>query len=344
MTRLKIYIAGPYTGATPEQIEANVEHAIAVGIEVMKLGHFPLIPHLTHYIALHPNSPWDKIDRRWIAFDSAWFSACDAILITSVVRPDTKEEARGVVTELIEFARMGKIVFRRLDDIPLAKEGPIVAIDKSIAAKVLGVSPDAEIVTNPEGGKQSKVNYRLDLVDAKAFLELGRILAYGATRYAPNNWRKISEQDHLNHALIHIYADMAGDETDAHLSHAFCRVMMALAQRLATGKRPEYDKSLAAKTTDDLPEKADVVVRILAELKQLYEFMEMVKAELAAMPDNADPYVKIATRKQWLSALRAATDKEAILLARGTRSGAKQGDMFKQAEARIRQLREKMKV
>lgn len=82
---------------------------------------------------------------------------------------------------------------------------------------------------NESGGGQSGVGFRLDLMDPYATLELGRILKNGAERYAPDNWRKIDVGTHVNHALGHILAHMAGDRTDPHLSHALCRLHFAVA-------------------------------------------------------------------------------------------------------------------
>lgn len=95
--------------------------------------------------------------------------------------------------------------------------------------KIRGVGPDTSIEENEYGGKQSKSPYRFDLIDAPAIFDLAERLAYGAERYEDNNWRKIPEKDHLNHALVHIYAHIGGDTQDKHLEAAFCRLMMALA-------------------------------------------------------------------------------------------------------------------
>ena len=162
--------------------------------------------------------------------------------------------------------------------------------------KVLdGVGKDAEIVTNEQGGKQSKAPMAMHLIDPqfleewannkakeleyedegestcvdegcefehgcyraieniaffmqndnKLYLELAldaletdelnrmikiaTVLQYGASRYAPNNWRLIPQEQHINHALIHILAEIMGDTQDDHLDHALCRLMMAMA-------------------------------------------------------------------------------------------------------------------
>lgn len=91
-----------------------------------------------------------------------------------------------------------------------------------------GVGPDAPETVNEHGGKQSAVPYRCDLLDGKAMLELAKVLKHGA-HYGEENWRLITDREHVNHALTHLFAWLAGDETDGHLSHAFCRLMMAVA-------------------------------------------------------------------------------------------------------------------
>lgn len=92
---------------------------------------------------------------------------------------------------------------------------------------IKGVAYD-ETVTNENGGKQSKLEYRFDLIDAKALFAVARVMHEGAQKYEKDNWRKIDVNDHLNHAISHIYAYLAGDEQDDHLEHAATRLLMAL--------------------------------------------------------------------------------------------------------------------
>ena len=137
-----------------------------------------------------------------------------------------------------------------------------------------GVGKDAEIVTNDKGGKQSKAigafhlvdpifmygffehQYRLALPVIKymngeinkdnmtldileqvpdALIQIAKVLEYGASRYKPNNWRLIPEEDHLNHALIHLYALEQGDTQDDHLGHFLTRIMMVYATEKSVG-------------------------------------------------------------------------------------------------------------
>jgi hypothetical protein len=98
-----------------------------------------------------------------------------------------------------------------------------------------------ETTTNQQGGKQSRLDYRFDLIDAKAMFALAKVMHEGAQHYDVDNWRKISVGDHLNHAQSHIWAYQAGDKQDEHLEHAFTRLMMALAMSIQEPKPKENE-------------------------------------------------------------------------------------------------------
>jgi hypothetical protein len=93
---------------------------------------------------------------------------------------------------------------------------------------VPGIGPQAPTATNTAGGRQSVLPYRCDLLPAVAVLRVARVLAEGAAKYGPDNWRQIPAGDHLNHGLTHLLALQAGDQSDAHLAHAACRLLFAL--------------------------------------------------------------------------------------------------------------------
>lgn len=67
----------------------------------------------------------------------------------------------------------------------------------------------------------------MDLLPQKTLLEVSKILAGSAIKYGENNWRGLSIETNLNHALVHIFAWLAGDRQDDHLNHATCRLMFA---------------------------------------------------------------------------------------------------------------------
>src|SRR5690349_24552065 len=70
---LKVYIAGPYTEG---DVAVNVRNAMTAGIEVLKAGHFPFVPHLSHF--LHMQCPMSY--GTWIALDNASLPHSDALV------------------------------------------------------------------------------------------------------------------------------------------------------------------------------------------------------------------------------------------------------------------------
>lgn len=75
----------------------------------------------------------------------------------------------------------------------------------------------------------------LNCEELQQIISIAKVLQYGASRYAPNNWRLIPQEEHINHALIHIIAHLAGDRQDEHIDHALCRLMMAYATEKSEG-------------------------------------------------------------------------------------------------------------
>lgn len=100
-------------------------------------------------------------------------------------------------------------------------------MDKNIA----GVSPDAPVISNANGGKQSDTPYGFHLLPVSAIFDAAKVAKYGADKYGETfdnrNYIKIPATDHLNHAIQHIYAFLAGDQQDDHLGHAIVRLMFA---------------------------------------------------------------------------------------------------------------------
>lgn len=95
-----------------------------------------------------------------------------------------------------------------------------------------GIGPDAPITTNAAGAKQSSSPYRMDLVPPLSLLDVAAILSKGAEKYGVDNWRGIPVEDHINHALVHLFAFLSGDTQDNHLGHAACRLLMAKEQEM----------------------------------------------------------------------------------------------------------------
>lgn len=138
------------------------------------------------------------------------------------------------------------------------------------------VGPDAPIVENKLGGKQSKAIGAFHLIDPvfmhgifddkywqianpvisymdgeidnddmvsqliwdkeddekrDIVLMIARTMEYGIGRYKLNNWRLIPEEEHLNHALIHLFMAEIGNTDDDHIAHFYTRIMMAYATK-----------------------------------------------------------------------------------------------------------------
>lgn len=88
------------------------------------------------------------------------------------------------------------------------------------------------------GAKQNNLEVAFDLIDPLALMELAHVHWYGATKYSPDNWRGITIEDHINHAIAHLYKFLLNKEKEE-LTHAFCRICFALAKYL----RPDYTGS-----------------------------------------------------------------------------------------------------
>lgn len=99
----------------------------------------------------------------------------------------------------------------------------------------LHVGPETPTTTNDNGGSQSDIPYRFDLIDPLSMFEMSRILHSGAKKYGENNWRRIPVNEHLNHMIMHAYAFIAGDTQENHLAHVLCRAMFAQAILLQGG-------------------------------------------------------------------------------------------------------------
>lgn len=92
------------------------------------------------------------------------------------------------------------------------------------------------VLINERGGKQSHVPERYDLVDPDALRVMAGILGTGAAKYGTENWRLIELNDHVNHAIAHLYEVLRLDRLgwlglEDDLGNALCRVMFAVAMR-----------------------------------------------------------------------------------------------------------------
>lgn len=103
-----------------------------------------------------------------------------------------------------------------------------VSCDKDDKVSIYGVGKDMPLKENERGGKQSDTPYAFHLLPPKAMFAFARDMEVGSHRYAKDNWKKIDIDEHLNHAMQHIFAYLAQDKQDNHLGHALCRLAFAV--------------------------------------------------------------------------------------------------------------------
>lgn len=108
-----IYVAGPFTAPTPDQIRDNIRRAAALGHEVRKLGAGVLVPHLLGAPYVHAacaaQHPDDFGYRWWIAETLEHMRRCDAVIMT----PDW-ESSNGARGERDEARKNGQPCFLSL--------------------------------------------------------------------------------------------------------------------------------------------------------------------------------------------------------------------------------------
>jgi hypothetical protein len=99
----------------------------------------------------------------------------------------------------------------------------------------------AEIVTNGQGGKQSKIRGMMTEVPPLGLIEVSEVMALGSKNYPREddgtpNWHKIDSMSNLDHALEHACNFLAGrndprsskEVMREELSHFAARALMAM--------------------------------------------------------------------------------------------------------------------
>lgn len=119
---MKVYIAGPYTAETPEAVLDNVHAAIDAGVELIRRGHDPYIPHLSHWVEKRNQRETARHGFRlayedYLRLDEVWLRCCGGLLYL--------HPSAGANTELALAQELGLKVFFSLAEVPSA----IVAVD-----------------------------------------------------------------------------------------------------------------------------------------------------------------------------------------------------------------------
>jgi hypothetical protein len=110
MKRELIYVAGPYSSTVPEMVEVNVSIAIRIGLEILKKGHIPFIPHLNHLADIYAQEhgiPMSYND--FMAWDEPFRQMCDSLYYI--------DSSPGTDIEMIKSWNEGKRIYYSMDEI-----------------------------------------------------------------------------------------------------------------------------------------------------------------------------------------------------------------------------------
>lgn len=109
--RLRIYISGPYASDSEVQVARNVMKAIDAALIVKRKGHYPYIPHLTHFVDLRAEEKGVKLTREdYMEWGIIWLEVCDALLFLG--------DSKGARKELEYAKKLKKIIYYGLDEVP----------------------------------------------------------------------------------------------------------------------------------------------------------------------------------------------------------------------------------
>ena len=106
-----IFVAGPLSATETESETTHVKRAMAAGLDLMKRGHQPVVPHLSVYMDQFGRNlsvlfPYE----RWLELSLALVERCDALLYLAPSPGADRERARA------EALRMP--IYRSLEEVP----------------------------------------------------------------------------------------------------------------------------------------------------------------------------------------------------------------------------------
>ena len=103
-----VYVAGPLMAANDWEIRENIHRAAALGLEVAKLGCYPVIPHTnTGSVFIGTITP-----EFWYAGTLELLRRCDAMILT----PDW-EDSKGARAEVEDAKHRGQPIFSGVNDL-----------------------------------------------------------------------------------------------------------------------------------------------------------------------------------------------------------------------------------
>jgi hypothetical protein len=106
-----IYVAGAYTGKTPEEIDLNIQAAAKVGQIMVRKGWYPVIPHLN--TAGFDRTASEIPYQYWIDGTLALMARCDAVCMV-----DGWLYSNGAKGEVTEANNLGLPIYYNSFTVP----------------------------------------------------------------------------------------------------------------------------------------------------------------------------------------------------------------------------------
>jgi hypothetical protein len=244
---MKLYLAGPMTGHPELNFPTFMRYArllrerghevINPAEESLKYHGMPWTGRLTEEeVVFLAQTPWDE----YLSKDLEAIDGVDAI----AVLPGW-QQSDGATREVAHARSQSKPIYHAVllasgdpDDAWVHDDDEYVVDDVTIEEEMTTTDEFVFYEADPErhesvsGGVKDNVNKpRLDLIPSLPLFKAGEVLAFGARKYKPHNWRLgLSWLETFGSLERHLHAWVDGEELDResgyhHLAHAMCQML-----------------------------------------------------------------------------------------------------------------------